>query len=94
MMSATMNIFALGAIGFAGLVAGLFFLRFWRETRDRLFLFFGLAFFVEAISRVGLALSAQPSEGDLVFYVLRLMSFVLIVVAIADKNWARTGRRA
>ena len=91
-MTATMNLVALGGIAMAALVAGLFFLRFWRETRDRLFLFFGLAFFVEALNRVALALSARPSEGDLIFYVVRLCSFLLIIVGFLDKNRVRSNR--
>jgi len=91
-MGAAMNLFSLGAIAMAALVAGLFFLRFWRATRDRLFLFFALAFFVEAVSRVGLALSERPSEGDLIFYVIRLLSFLLILVGIVHKNWVRGSR--
>jgi uncharacterized membrane protein HdeD (DUF308 family) len=91
-MLPAMNIFMLGAIGMAALLAGLLFWRFWRETRDRLFLFFALAFLVEAVSRVGLALSNRPSEGDLVFYVIRLISFLLILVGIVHKNWARGTR--
>jgi hypothetical protein len=37
-----MNAALLGAIAMASLVAALFFLRFWRDTKDRLFLFFSI----------------------------------------------------
>jgi hypothetical protein len=70
-------------------VAGLFFLRFWRKTRDRLFALFALAFFVMAGNRVELTLSAlRGTRGDHLYWV-RLIAFTLILIAILDKNWFR-----
>ena len=47
--------FLSGAITMGFLAGGLFFLRFWRETRDQLFLTFAVAFWllglVQAIRR-------------------------------------------
>jgi hypothetical protein len=75
------------AMGFA--VAGLFFLRFYRKTRDRLFALFALAFFVLAVNRIGLVLAAQHGvKGDYLYWV-RLVAFLLILVAIVDKNRAQ-----
>src|SRR6185437_2491408 len=42
-------------------VAGLFFVRFWRRTSDRLFAIFGLAFWLLCIQRILLALSADAA---------------------------------
>ncbi len=81
-----MEEFLLGAIAMGSAVAALFFLRFWRETRDRLFAIFSIAFVLLGITRVGLALSSDPREGHTHFYWLRLVAFVLILLAIADKN--------
>jgi hypothetical protein len=79
----------LGALAMGFGVAGLFFLRFWRDTRDRLFGFFALAFFVLAASRVAFAFYApQPGGGD-IFYWIRFAVFAIIVVAILDKNRSR-----
>jgi uncharacterized membrane protein HdeD (DUF308 family) len=83
-----MNLFLLGAVTMGFLVAGLSFLRFWRETRDRLFLAFAVSFFVEAVNRGALAFSAKPNEGAPFFYLIRLFSYLVILVAIADKNRA------
>lgn len=80
------NPFLLGAISMASLVASLFFLKFWHKTHDRLFLLFGLSFFVEGINRAALALSSNPREGEPFFYMVRLLSFALILVAVLDKN--------
>ena len=46
-----------GAAAMGCLTAGLFFLKFWRETHDRLFLMFALAFWMIAAERVVLGLS-------------------------------------
>jgi hypothetical protein len=75
----------------ASTTAGLFFLRFWRDTRDRLFLMFALAFWTLALNWLGLALVAEPEEGRTFFYLLRLCAFLLILLAVIDKN--RTAAR-
>lgn len=85
-----MNTFLLGAVAMASLVASLFFLRFWRETRDRLFLAFAISFLVEGVNRTALALTGMPREGAPFFYMVRLLAFLLILGAVVDKN--RSGR--
>jgi uncharacterized membrane protein HdeD (DUF308 family) len=81
-----MDLMLLGAISMASLVAGLFFLRFWRDTRDRFFLFFAVSFGVEGVNRAALALASDPNEGRPFFYFVRLLSFLLIIIAILYKN--------
>jgi uncharacterized membrane protein HdeD (DUF308 family) len=76
----------LGAIALGFFVVALFFLRFWREGRDRFFLLFALSFCVEGCNRVALALSARPNEGTAATYLVRLAAFLLILLAILDKN--------
>ena len=87
-----MNQILAGAIAMASLIASLFFLRFWKTTRDRFFLFFALAFFVEGVNRLVLAPIAGDGSSDLLdysFYLLRLSSYGLILFAILDKNRPR-----
>lgn len=68
---------------------GLFFLRFWRKTRDRLFLGFAVAFWMLAAERaVGVTLDLPRDEGA-VTYAIRLAAFVTILFAIVDKNRGR-----
>jgi uncharacterized membrane protein HdeD (DUF308 family) len=81
-----MEEFLMGAISMASAVAALFFLRFWRETRDRLFAIFAAAFFLLGCTRLGLAFSIEQTEGHTHWYWLRLLAFLLILIAIADKN--------
>ena len=80
--------FLLGVIVTASLVAGAFFFRFWRQTRDRLFLGFGAAFVIEGINRLGFLFLDEPHAGDPVIYVVRLFSYLLILSAIIHKNRA------
>jgi uncharacterized membrane protein HdeD (DUF308 family) len=85
-MSPKLELLLLGAIGMASLVAAAFFLRFYRTTRDRFFLWFAISFGIEGINRFALGLSELPNEGATWVYLVRLFSFVLILIAIADKN--------
>jgi hypothetical protein len=82
-----MNALILGAVAMASLVAALFFFKFWRQTRDHLFLFFSLAFAVDVVTRVALGISGGANEDEPLFYLGRLITFALIVVAIFRKNW-------
>jgi hypothetical protein len=81
-----MEQFIMGAIAMGSSIAALYFLRFWRETGDRLFAIFALTFLLLGITRLGLALSPQELEGHTHWYWVRLSAFVLILVAIVDKN--------
>jgi hypothetical protein len=81
-----MNQLLLGAIAMASLTVGLFFVKFWRKTRDRFFLFFATAFGLEAINRALLGSYQESSEHEPVFYLIRLISFLLILAAVVDKN--------
>ncbi|WP_239470145.1 DUF5985 family protein [Archangium violaceum] len=67
-------------------VAGLFFLRFWRKTRDRFFAFFATSFLLMALHRMVSLYLRDDNEHLITAYIIRLFSFVLILVAIADKN--------
>ena len=64
----------------------LFFLKFWVTARERLFAMFALAFTVLAIQRLALSVTSAAFEDQTVFYLLRLAAFVIIIVAIVDKN--------
>lgn len=76
-----------GALILGYLVAALFFLRFYSESADRLFAWFSAAFLLLAIQRV-LALLLRDTPHPEIAYVVRLIAFVLILVAIWDKNRA------
>lgn len=70
----------------AAAAAGLFFFRFWRESRDRLFAFFGAAFWVLALSWALLALINPTDETRPYVYAIRLVAFLLMIIGMVDKN--------
>ncbi len=79
----------MGAIALASVVAGLFFFRFWWQTRDRFFLYFALSFWIEAGNRLALGLLVNSTEDDALFYSIRLVAYGLILLAIWEKNIPR-----
>ena len=85
-----MNQFMWGAIVMACGVAGLFFLRFWRKTQDRLFAIFAVAFWILGLNWLALAFT-RADEVHTVLYAVRLLAFLLILYGIIDKNRAGRG---
>ena len=83
--------FVSGVITAGDLVAGLFFLKFWARSRDVLFVAFAVAFWLLALNQFLLAVGNIPREEQSWVYLLRLSAFILIAVAIVQKN---SGRRS
>lgn len=77
----------LGVVSALSLMAAVFFIRFWRETRDIFFLPFSIFFLVEAVNRVVLLFSTHPNEGSVWIYVSRLVALLLILGGILHKNY-------
>jgi hypothetical protein len=98
-MMQMMNQFMLGAVVLACAAAGLFFLRFWRKTADRLFAIFAIAFFTLGLNWLALAFTDPEAEIRTALYFVRLLAFIFILLGIWDKNRSRppeasaTGRR-
>jgi hypothetical protein len=85
----TLYDFLSGAVTLGFILCGLFFLRFWKQTRDGLFLAFALAFWLLGLNQAMLALADVPVEERSWLYLLRLAAFALIITAIAFKNRQR-----
>lgn len=83
-----MKLWALGVLTMGFTVAGLFFLKFWQKTRDRLFAGFSLAFFVLALNQLAFVFVDERSEARTGLYFVRLVAFSMILWAIVDKNRA------
>jgi hypothetical protein len=79
--------FLSGAITMGFAVCGLFFWRFWRRTRDSLFVCFAVAFWLLALGQALLALTGIPVEERSWIYLIRLGAFLLIILAIVRKNF-------
>ncbi len=82
-----------GAISMASLTIGLFFLRFWRNTGDRFFLYFALSFFIEGVHRIYSAILNEAGEDSPLHYLIRLAAYGLILWAILEKNLPRKDKR-
>lgn len=83
--------FLVGVIATASATAGLFFLRFWRDTRDSFFLAFAASFMVEGLNRMAVLFLPRPNAGNPWIYLVRLLAFLLILFAILRKNYGRSG---
>jgi hypothetical protein len=82
----TLYDFLSGAVALGFFTCGLFFLRFWRRTRDQLFLAFALAFALLGLGQTILAIANIPTEERGSLYLIRLAAFALILFAILRKN--------
>jgi hypothetical protein len=82
----TLYDFLSGAVALGFAACALFFLRFWRRTREELFLAFAVAFLLLGAGQTILALANISTEERGSIYLLRLIAFLLILVAIYRKN--------
>lgn len=73
-------------------VIALFFLKFHSRAHDRLFLLFAIAFFMLAAQRALLTVFRDWGEDVAWLYGLRVLAFLLILVAIVGKNRAAARR--
>jgi len=84
-----LDYFLLGFIAACSLVAGLFFLRFYRSTRDPLFLAFLIFFVVQGCTNAAVLELSQPNIGTPMIFLVRLLSVLVVLAAILWKNVAR-----
>ena len=81
-----MDAVLVGGIATACLIAGLFFLRYWRSSGDRFFLFFAVSFWIEGAQRFAVFHIVGVDEASPLYYLPRLVAYGLIIAAIIDKN--------
>lgn len=75
-----------GATAMACLGIGAFFVRFWRESGDRLFGCLTAAFWVFAVNYAVLGVLPLADERRAYAFALRLVGFVAILVGIVLKD--------
>ena len=78
-----------GAIAMASLTIALFFVRFWRSSGDRFFLYFALSFAIEGLHRIYAVMRDNGGEDSPLHYLIRLLAYGLIIWAILEKNLPR-----
>lgn len=81
-----MDVYLCGMITACNWIAATIFLRFWKQTRDRLFLFFALAFLVFGFSRLPRAFVEPDAAWTVYTYLVRFIAHASLLVAILDKN--------
>lgn len=81
--------FLVGVLATMSITASVFFLRFWKETRDSFFLAFAASFLIDALSRIAVLFVTHPNEGNPAIYIARLIAYLLILAAILRKNAGR-----
>lgn len=82
----TLVAFIHGAVAMGCVVIGMFFFRFWRQSRDRLFLRFASAFWILSISYILLTVVAFATEWRVYIFIVRLIAFCMILYGIFEKN--------
>jgi hypothetical protein len=82
----TAQIFVAGMLTMTSFVIGLRFLKFWRLSRDRFFLFFTAAFWTFALGWALRTFDVGLGEHTHLSYLPRLAGFLMILVGILDKN--------
>ncbi len=75
-----------GVLAVSSVSIGVFFLRYWKESKDTLFLAFSVAFVVEGLKRTSVLLLQNPNEGSPRVYLLRCFSFLVILFGIVKAN--------
>ena len=85
----SVDLYLIGFTTACAVIASLFFLRFWRETRDVLFLGFAVFFFMQAASDAYVASLNHPNEGNVLAFLMRFVSRIAVLAAILWKNTAR-----
>ena len=83
------NDFLAGAVAMGFAIAALMFLKFWRRTREGLFLAFAGSFFLLSLNHAMLSLSQVPLEERSTLYIVRLAAFLLIIGALWHHNRGR-----
>jgi hypothetical protein len=76
----------LGAVIMGDLIASLFFVRYWKLTGDRFFLFIAASFIAIAVSRVVVDENLPPFGLEPLGYMIRILSYLLIIAGIVYKN--------
>lgn len=81
--------FLMGVNTTASVTVGIIFLKYWQRTRDQLFLAFAAAFLLEGLNRMWLLVQEHPNDATPGYYLIRLISFLIILAGIIRKNYER-----
>ena len=79
------------------LASGLFFLKFWKASSDRFFLYFAMSCFFLGTERILLLwllpsteANYRPPEAQAWVYLVRMAAYILILYAVIQRNRAKS----
>lgn len=75
-----------GAVVMGCFMAAVFFLNFWRRSRDNFFALFACAFSLLGLSWLVYVSAGVADEFNRPVYLIRLLAFLLIIIAVIQKN--------
>ncbi len=81
--------FIQGAVAMGCVIVGVFFIRFWQQSRDPLFIRFATAFWLLALSYALLGIVAFATEFRVYVFAVRLVAFCMILYGVFEKNRPR-----
>jgi hypothetical protein len=81
-----MQAFLSGMTTMGFLVVSLLFVRYWRRTRDGIFVWFSISFALLALTQALPVMIEIPREEHSWVFLLRLLAFALLIFAILRKN--------
>lgn len=85
------ELFIAGTLVMTAVAIGLYFLKYWKLSKDRFFIWFAAAFWTFGLGWIIRAFHPAVSEHAHWVFLPRLLAFVMIIVAILDKNRRTTG---
>lgn len=85
----TIDQMLIGAIAVLNLVIMMYFLKFWKDTKDVFFILFAASFLIECVNRALYGLNADPFESNVEYYLVRMLAYLCIFAAIMLKNIAK-----
>jgi len=80
------TVFFQGIASMGAYASGVFFFRFWRQSRDPLFCYFGCAFCLFGLSWTLLGLFSPAEDTRPYIYGIRLIAFLAIIAGTIYKN--------
>jgi Na+/proline symporter len=80
------NQFLWGVLAALSLVVAIFFWKFWRRTRDAVFMGLALGFALLTVHWAALGVVNPSDETRHYLYVVRFFGFIVMIAGVVEKN--------
>ncbi len=78
--------FISGATMMAEIGISIFFFKYWKRSKDRLFVYFAAAFALLAVSQIVVFCYGDRGNFSIFGYSVRFIAFACIIIGIIEKN--------